>query len=442
MKPLRARYLWGCATLVICLLIAPDGFGAEINQAVYARDVEFLLSELPQRAGHFFPSKGIDWRAVSHQFRAEVAGVSNDVQHVKLCQRLLARLKDGHARLTDLKVQLPDESRNRRWAGPCVHLLVCGERVYVRQAFGPAAERGVKIGQEVVCIDGSPAREWLARCAAEKSDDTGYSTAHQALYAACHWGLGNWTGTPIALELLDNGRTNRVTLERSGGANFVPVGPVFPPKDLKHLGRQSYGKTASGYGYLHLRDVPGNLPEQLDTMLETLGDVPGLILDMRANGGGGCDHAAVFGRFVPVETNWLRYASAGRKPFAGPMVVIVDAGTRSAGETVAGMFKEDGRAYMIGDSPTAGTSSSKTTLPVPSGLFAAYFSVRSNMGRFNNGRGIEGIGVPPHETVAYDPAELACGVDTQIRRAEELLKRGLPRDKVPFPATASSKPIN
>lgn len=67
-------------------------------------------------------------------------------------------------------------------------------------------------------------------------------------------------------------------------------------------------------------------------------------------------------------------------------------------------------------------------------MFAAYFSVRSNMGRFNGGRGIEGVGVPPHEVVVYDPAELARGVDTQIRRAEELLKQGLPREKVPFEA--------
>jgi hypothetical protein len=61
-----------------------------------------------------------------------------------------------------------------------------------------------------------------------------------------------------------------------------------------------------------------------------------------------------------------------------------------------------------------------------------YFSVRSNMGRFNEGRGIEGIGVPPHELVPYSPEDLARGVDTQIRRAEELLKQGLPQDKVPF----------
>jgi C-terminal processing protease CtpA/Prc len=167
-------------------------------------------------------------------------------------------------------------------------------------------------------------------------------------------------------------------------------------------------------------------------MLATIGDAPGLILDMRANGGGGCDHEAVFGRFVPAGKYWGRYQSKGERPFIGPMVVIVDAGVASAGETVAGMFKEDGRAYMIGDAPTAGMSSSKTTLALPSGLFSAYFSVFSNKARFNRGRGIEGVGVPPHEVVPYDPKELAAGIDTQIRRAEELLTKGFPADVVDY----------
>src|SRR6185503_16007801 len=131
------------------------------------------------------------------------------------------------------------------------------------------------------------------------------------------------------------------------------------------------------------------LPQQLDAMLEAIGDVPGLVLDCRANGGGGCDHDAAFGRFLAPGTRWKKYVGQGSRPFPGPMVVIVDAGVRSAGETIAGMFKEDGRAYMIGPESTHGMSSSKETLPVPSGLFSAYFSVASNKGRFNAGRGIE-----------------------------------------------------
>ena len=115
------------------------------------------------------------------------------------------------------------------------------------------------------------------------------------------------------------------------------------------------------------------------------------------------------------------------------MVVIVDAGVRSAGETVAGMFKEDGgRAYSIGDTPTAGTSSQKVSLPVPSGLFSAYFSVHSNKARFNGGKGIEGIGMSPAEIVPYDPVELTKGIDTQIRRAEELLSKKFPQGVVGY----------
>jgi C-terminal processing protease CtpA/Prc len=167
-------------------------------------------------------------------------------------------------------------------------------------------------------------------------------------------------------------------------------------------------------------------------MLTALGDVPGLILDTRANGGGGCDHAAVFGRFVPTGKTWRQYASAGAKPYGGPMVVIVDAGVRSAGETIAGQFKEDGRALMIGDTPTAGTSSQKDSIRVPSGMFAVRFSVSSNKGRFNGGRGIEGVGVPPHEITPYLAADLEKKIDTQIRRAEEFLTNGFPKDVVPW----------
>ncbi|MGE5612159.1 MAG: hypothetical protein ACM359_23125, partial [Bacillota bacterium] len=97
----------------------------------------------------------------------------------------------------------------------------------------------------------------------------------------------------------------------------------------------------------------------------------------------------------------------------------------------SGIFKEDGRAYMIGESPTAGTSSSKRTLQLPSGLFTLYFSVASNMKRFNKGQGIEGIGVSPHEIVQYNPKDLAAGIDTLTRRAEELLKN-YPQDRVPY----------
>jgi hypothetical protein len=399
---------------------------------VYARDLQFLLDALEKKAGHFFKVKGIDWPAVRRQFLAEAKSVKSDAEHVKLATRLVARLRDGHASLTDLKVKLPDESRGRRFTGPRVHLMVIGQKVHVRASFGSAAQRGIVAGMEAVKIDGATALRWLEKRVETLRDDHGYSTGHAALYAACHWGLADWEGTKIDFELEKGGQKKRVAVTRQGGPNFAPFGAIFPPREVKQLGRQSYGKTPSGIGYIHLRDIPGDLPDQLDTMLDSIGEAPGLILDCRANGGGGCDHEAVFGRFVPAGQKWRQYAGTGKRPFPGPMVVIVDAGVRSAGETVSGMLKEDGRAYLIGDAPTAGSSSQKETLAVPSGLFRVYFSVRSNKGRFNGGKGIEGIGVAPHEVVPYDAAELEKGVDTQIRRAEEILKAGIPKDRVAY----------
>jgi C-terminal processing protease CtpA/Prc len=442
---MTAAVRWSGFALAALLVgsAAPGGAGrawAKDEAGSYAKDLEFLLDELPKKARGLLVDKKIDWAKSTKDLRAEAKKVKDDAAYARLVNRILARLRDGHAAVTDVSPQLEAslkasreaEAKGRRWTGPRVHLAPSGDKVLVVEAFGDAAKQGVKVGMEVVTVEGQAARTWLEKRAAEMKDEDSYSTDHAALHAAGHWGLATWEGTPISFELLEGRDRKKVTVTRNGGPNYAPAGPVHPPADLKSVGRTSYGKTAAGFGYIHLRDVPDKLPEQIDEALGAIGDVPGLVLDMRANGGGGCDHEAVFGRFVAAGKKWRQYTSQGAKPFGGPMVVIVDAGVRSAGETVAGQFKEDGRALMIGPEPTAGMSSQKEPLEVPSKRITVRVSVASNKGRFNGGRGIEGIGVAPHEVVPYDGAELLKGVDTQIRRAEELLKDGFPKGAVPY----------
>lgn len=372
--------------------------------------------------------------------RAAAKKVKDDIEYVKLVQRVLARLHDGHAEITRLspdvearwKAAQADESKGRRWTGPRVHLATAGKKVLVVEAFGEAADLGVRVGMEAVTVDDVPARQWLEKRAAQMRDTETYSTDHAVLYAAGHFGLATWEGTPISFGLLSGAEKKSITITRNGGPNYAPAGPVVAPPNLEVSDRDAYGKTAAGFGYIHLRQIRENLPAKLDQMLASIGDVPGLVLDMRANVGGGCDHEAVFGRFLASGSTWKQYKGQGSKPFAGPMVVIVDAGVASAGETVAGNFKEDGRAYLIGPESTAGMASQKETVEVPSKKLSVLVSVASNKGRFNGGRGIEGIGVAPHEIVTYDGAELSKGVDSQIRRAEELLSKGFPKGAVEY----------
>jgi C-terminal processing protease CtpA/Prc len=289
---------------------------------------------------------------------------------------------------------------------------------------------------EVISVDETPVAKWLESRVAFWRDIKSFSTEQHAFFFTCHTGLVRPVGTRLELELkgLDGKKKTRTITYSKGDPR--PWGPSVFPAGLESSDDLNFGLLMSGNGYIHVRRSKETLPEQIDRALEKVGGAPGLVLDFRANSGGGCDHEAFMGRFVPqgqTLDGGVRYASAGPHPYGGRIVVIVDATCVSTGETTSGIFKEDGRAYMIGESPTAGMSSQKTTIELPSGLFALYVSTASNKGRFNDGRGIEGIGVIPHELVQFDPKDLAAGTDTLIARAEELLAK-FPQDKVPYKA--------
>jgi C-terminal processing protease CtpA/Prc len=400
------------------------------------KDVNAAIKELKKQCGELIRVKKINWNKVGAAAKKQTKKVKTDQEHYEVLVRLIAALRDGHAYVK------AENGAQYRWPGPDLKsgpgLYFCrsGKSILVKNAWGPAQERGVRAGDEVVRIDGMPAARWIEERVELVSEFASFSTVQQAFFFTCHWGLCGPDGSDLQLAVKSPGKQPRKVKVQRGKASGVPYGPVFAPKGVQRIGRQQYGKTEKGFGYIHLRDTKKELPGQLDTMLAALGNVPGLILDFRANGGGGFDHDGVLARFVPTGKKLKRakaYAipSQGENPYGGPIVVIVDAGARSAGETGSGMFKEDGRAYMIGESATAGMSSSKVTIPLPSGKFSLYVSVRSNKARFQGGRGIEGIGIEPHEVVEYKAEDLAAGKDTLILRAEELLA-DFPQGKVPY----------
>lgn len=425
--------------------IAAALFVAAAPSEECARDVDHALEAIAQRCGALIEAKGIDWAAAGKEMRAAAAAAKDDSDHLLVLVRLLARLRDGHAEVRPAEslrdLQLPERYRGER-GGLGLFLCRSKGKLLVKNAWAGAAGAAIAPGMELVKVDGMPAAKWLDARIAELRDLQSFSTDHQAFFFACHWGLALEKGRRVELELKDlKGKkmSRTLTCDR---ASQVPDGPAVLPEGLATTKDLKYGVTSGGFGYVHVRRCAGDLPDQLDAALAGLPDVPGLILDFRGNSGGGFDHEAFMGRFVPAGTTLAfskSYASAGAKPYGGPVVAIVDATVRSAGETAAAIFKEDGRGYLIGESPTAGMSSSKETIELPSGKFSLYVSVASNLGRANGGKGLEGLGAQPHELVEYAQKDLAAGIDTLIARAEALLKKGeLP--KVPWdPKRAGGK---
>lgn len=400
----------------------------------FRADVKFAIDAIGKECRQLLRQKQIDWKKVSAPLLADSKRVKSEGEHLLLLWRLLARLQDGHAEVRPLergkgvKADFPDRSH-----GPGLFLCHIGDGVFVKNAWGPAAAAGLEPGMEVTAIDGTPAAKWLAQRGEQLADLISFSTPQQAAFFTCHQGLGDVPGTRLDLEVKAGSSKKKRTVPY-GRVHQTPSGPAFLPGKLQGDRDVFFGTTGAGFGYVHVRRCKGDLPEQMDAALVALGSVPGLVLDFRGNSGGGFDHEALFGRFLPTGVEWragARYTSAGPRPYGGPVVVIVDATVRSAGETGAGILLEDGRAYGIGESPTAGMSSQKTAIDLPSGLFQLYVSVASNKARFQDGKGIEGVGVIPHELVEFAAEDLAAERDTLILRAEALL-RDFPQGKVRY----------
>jgi len=428
--------------LILCALIffggvtaaartAPPGIVLDDETMIdYELEVATALDQLELRCGRFFELKDIDWKKVRKDFEKRAKSIESDGELSATLLELLARVKDGHAAVVPLhegaSLPWPDGYWQEK-VGPGFFLCRIGKGVYIKNSWSGSAELGIEPGMQVLKIDGVAAPKWLDARREMCAERNSFSTEAQADFYACHWGLAEPAGTRWKLELegVDKQKSKRtVTFEKAG---VVADGPAFPPQPLEWDGRSlGFGFTQAGWGYIHMRRIKNTVLDELDQALGKMRDAPGLILDFRGNSGGGVDHDAFESRFIPAGREMPRMArpplaGAGPHGYGGPVIVIVDATVRSAGETVAGMFKEDGRAYMIGESPTAGMSAQKETIELPSGKYGLYVAVGSNRISFNGGRGIEGIGVPPNEIVQYDPQDLNAGRDTLIMRAEALL---------------------
>ena len=114
-------------------------------------------------------------------------------------------------------------------------------------------------------------------------------------------------------------------------------------------------------GYVHLVRFTERTNEELGTALESLRDagVEGLVVDLRGNRGGLLDSAvAVAGRFLEEgdvvlhQTSRMEertYEAPGTGDLTTPLVLLVDDGTASAAEIVAGALQDHDRAPLMGE---------------------------------------------------------------------------------------------
>ncbi len=177
------------------------------------------------------------------------------------------------------------------------------------------------------------------------------------------------------------------------------------PADLVRVGRSfHYTALAGDVGYMYLRRVDDSVLEGIDAVRAAIPDASAWIADLRGNSGGGYG-ADLLDRI---------------KAFDRPIAVLIDAGTVSAGETLARDFRRYAGAHLIGEQ-SAGSSSSKRTFSFPSGVASLVIPVRS---RFRMDKlPIEFNGIAPDTFSEAVPEEVAAGKNSTLLRAQEYLAR-------------------
>lgn len=152
--------------------------------------------------------------------------------------------------------------------------------------------------------------------------------------------------------------------------------------------------------------------------------IGGLVLDLRGNGGGLLDAArSVAGlwldnRVVVTERKGDRVVdelrSEGNPPLAGvPTVVLVNGGSASASEIVAGALQDHGVARVIGEK-TFGKGSVQTIVNLADG---ARLKVTIAKWYTPQGRTIDRTGITPDQAVALTQTDSDAGRDPQLDAA-------------------------
>src|SRR5262250_1535227 len=200
------------------------------------------------------------------------------------------------------------------------------------------------------------------------------------------------------------------------------------------------GELEPGIEYIRLRQFQEQTGNDIEAALEKYNKnkpIQGLVLDLRNNPGGlltsSVEVAEKFiepGKLVVytegrVRNQNMRFQASGKHTYADfPIVVLVNQGSASASEIVAGALQDWGRAVVLG-TQSFGKGSVQTIIPLSDGsglrlTTAKYYTPK--------GRSIHGKGITPDIIVeAPKPApgqaaEAAPPLDEQARLNDQLKK--------------------
>ncbi len=206
-----------------------------------------------------------------------------------------------------------------------------------------------------------------------------------------------------------------------------------------------------GYGYVRISTFQESTDDGVEKAVDDFqkadhGKVKGLVLDLRDNPGGLLNQAVKVsdefldgglivytqGRNESQQQKYFSHKKTGFEDY--PMVVLVNGGSASASEIVAGALQDQKRAVIVG-TQTFGKGSVQTILPLDD-----HSALRLTTARYftPNGRSIQAVGITPDVDVD-NPKPTLASLEGEGARGRRERRDSRARSAGPFPEQADKQ---
>jgi carboxyl-terminal processing protease len=305
-------------------------------------------------------------------------------------------------------------SSSGQYSGVGIEVSMEDEEVVVVAPFegSPAAVAGIRSGDIIATIDGIPVNTTTL------TDTIGRMRGKE--------------GTTIKIGILRAGNAEplQFTLKRSRVELRSVKAEVLEP----------------GIGYVRISQFSETTGDDLEAALKDLrkrngGPLKGLVLDLRNNPGGVLEAAVsvsdafldsgviVTAKGRTPESKFEMDATPGDALNGAPIVILVNGGSASAAEIVAGALKDNHRAKLMGRT-TFGKGSVQTVIPL-SGDRAV--KLTTSLYYTPSGISINHRGIAPDIELERDPKppSIAVPADAPLMQRDPEVKRAVQELKVP-----------